>query len=145
VIAGNTWSLKRRITRLESQNRKFAQIFIVTEAKSAHFCGQTKWVCPSGAPRIFKNDSDSSLKPLIVTRIESFCKKRQSRRVTIFCQRDSSRVRVTKNRDSTRVTDSGYAITDIQGRIAYSWCARCAVHTLWNWIWRDIFRIVRSR
>jgi len=21
----------------------------------------------------------------------------------------------------------------------------CAAHTLWNWTWRDIFRIVRSR
>jgi len=30
-------------------------------------------------------------------------------------------------------------------RSVYSGCARCAAHTLWNWTWRFIFQIVRSR
>ena len=56
------------ITRLESQNRKFAPIFITTGPKNDHF-----FVC--------KNDSDSSLGSLIVTWVESFCKKRDSSRI----------------------------------------------------------------
>ena len=44
----------------------------------------TKWVCPSGTLRFCKNDSDSNLESLTVTRVESFCEKRDSSRVTIF-------------------------------------------------------------
>ena len=39
---------------------------------------QTNWVCPSGAQRCCKNESDSSLESLTVTRVESFCEKRDS-------------------------------------------------------------------
>jgi len=64
----------------------------ITEAKNAFlFCVQANWACPSEAQRFCKNDSDLSLETLIVTRVESFCEKR-----------DSSRV---------RVTDSSHAIT----------------------------------
>jgi len=45
---------------------------------------QTNWVCPSGTQRFCENDSDSSLESLSVTRVESFCEKRDSSRVTIF-------------------------------------------------------------
>ena len=43
---GNTWSYKSTTPRLESQNRIFAPIFIITEAKNAHFfvCKQTGFV-----------------------------------------------------------------------------------------------------
>jgi len=60
--------------------------------KCSFLCVQTNWVCPLGTQRYCKNDSDSSLESLTVTRVESFCEKR-----------DSSRVRVTTNHDSTRV------------------------------------------
>jgi len=39
---------------------------------------------PSHTQTVFKNDSDSSLGSLIVTRVESFCESRDSSRVTIF-------------------------------------------------------------
>ena len=45
---------------------------------------QTNWVCRSEALGFCKNDSDSSLETLIVTRVESFCEKRDLSRVTIF-------------------------------------------------------------
>jgi len=64
--------------------------------KCSFLCVQTKWVGPSGTQRFCKNDSDSSLESLTVTRVES------SHSVN-FSQRDSSWVRVTKNRDSRRV------------------------------------------
>ena len=58
----------------------------VEKSISAHlWCKlQTKWVCPSGTQRICKNDSDWSLESLTVTRVESFCEKRDSNRVTVF-------------------------------------------------------------
>jgi len=40
-----------------------------------------KLVCQSEALRFCKNDSDSSLESLIVTRVEPFCEKRDSNRV----------------------------------------------------------------
>ena len=52
--------------------------------KCSFLCVQTNWVCPSGTQRYCKNDSDSSLESLTVTRVESFCEKRDSSRVTIF-------------------------------------------------------------
>jgi len=42
---------------------------------------ETNWVCRSEALRFCKNDSDSSLESLIVTRVESFCEKRDSSRI----------------------------------------------------------------
>ena len=39
--------------------------------KWSFLCVKTSWVCPSGAQRFCKNDSDSSLESLIVTRFES--------------------------------------------------------------------------
>ena len=45
---------------------------------------QTKWVGPSGTQRFCKNDSGLSLESLTVTRVELFCDKRDSSRVTIF-------------------------------------------------------------
>ena len=42
---------------------------------------QTNWVYRSEALRFCKNDSDSSLELSIVTRVESFCEKRDSSRV----------------------------------------------------------------
>jgi len=45
---------------------------------------QTNWVCSSGTQRFCKNDSDSSLESLTVTRVESFCGKYDSCRVTIL-------------------------------------------------------------
>ena len=65
------------------------------------------WVCVSGTQRFCKNDS--SLESLTVTRVESFSKKRDSSRVTIWLK--VTRLRVTKNRDSSRVIDSSHAIT----------------------------------
>ena len=43
-----TWSLKCSIERLHRQNRKFALILIITEAKNAHFfkCKRTGFVHP---------------------------------------------------------------------------------------------------
>jgi len=34
---------------------------------------------------------------------------------------------------------------EVLSRSVYSGCARCALHTLWNWTWRGIFQKVRSR
>ena len=59
---------------------------------------QTNRVCPSGTQRYCENDSDSSLESLTVTRVESFCEKRDSSRVTIFL-------------NSSRVNDSSHAVT----------------------------------
>jgi len=45
---------------------------IIIEAKNAHlFKVHTKWVCLSGTQRFCKNDSDSILESLTVTRVES--------------------------------------------------------------------------
>jgi len=48
VQAGDTWSLKCGVARLDSQNRKFVPILIITEAKNAHFfvCKRTGFVYP---------------------------------------------------------------------------------------------------
>ena len=90
VQAMNTWPLGYSITRLESQNRKFAPILIITGPKNDNFfvCKQTGFV----NQRLWDFEKWLWLESLIMTRVESFCEKR-----------DSSRVRVTKNRDSSRV------------------------------------------
>jgi len=69
---------------------------------------QTNWVCQSQALRFCKNDSVSSLDSLIVTRVESFCEKRDSSRVTIFLnvtrvESESLKI-VTRVESLTRVT-----------------------------------------
>jgi len=58
----DTWCLKGNIARLDSQNRKFAPILNITEAKKSSFlCVQTHyWACPSEAQRFCKSDCDSS-------------------------------------------------------------------------------------
>jgi len=74
--------------------------------KFSFLCMQTKWVCPSGSQRFCKNDTDSSLESLIVTRVDSSHSVKNVTRVELssnFFQHDSCRVRVTKNRDSSRV------------------------------------------
>ena len=87
--------------------------------KSSFLCVQTNWVCPSGTQRFCTNGSDSSLKSLSVTRVESFCEKWDSSRVELpFFQHDTSRFLVTKSRDSSRVIDSSHTIT---GGITVKW------------------------
>jgi len=57
--------------------------FVKTPAR-VHSGSCTPLVCPSGTQRFCKNDSDSSLESLTLTRVESFCEKGDSSRVTIF-------------------------------------------------------------
>jgi len=49
--------------------------------KYSFLCVQRNWVYPSGTQRFCKNDSDSSFESLSVTRVESFCEKRNSSRI----------------------------------------------------------------
>ena len=101
----NTSHLGYSITRLESQNRKFAPISIITGPKNDHFfvCKQTGFVnqrlwdfANMTLTRVSSHwlwlESSHSVKN--VTRVESGHH---------LSQCDSSRVRVTKNRDSSRV------------------------------------------
>jgi len=67
VQVGETCSLKCRIAWPDKQNKKFAPILIITEAKNAHFFVQRNWVCSSGTQRFCKNDSSSGT--------QRFCKK----------------------------------------------------------------------
>ena len=72
--------------------------------KCSFLCVQTNWIFSSGTQRFCKNDSDSSLEPLTVTRVSQVILwKTWLESSHHFCQRYSSRVRVTKNRDSSRV------------------------------------------
>ena len=69
---------------------------------------QTNWVCPSGAQRFCKNYSDPILESLIVTRVESFCEKREASPVTILLNvtrimSESIKI-VTQVQSLTRVT-----------------------------------------
>ena len=100
--------MQNSTTRKAKQNI-FANLDNHWRKKCSFFCVQTNWVCPSGTQRNCKNDSDSSLELLTVTRVESFCEKRGSSRVTISL--NVTRVRVTKNRDYSRAIDSSQAIT----------------------------------
>ena len=106
---GDTWSLKCSIAKLDKQNRKFAPIVIIIEAKHAHFfvCKRTgfahqelKDIVKITLIRVI--DCDSSRVILWKTWLESNHH---------FSQRDSSWVRVTTNHDSSRVIDSSHAIT----------------------------------
>jgi len=91
--------------RLDRQNRKFAPILVITEAKNAFFFKCTRSGFVYQELRDCRKDSDSS-------RVESFCGKRDSVESSHhFSQRYPSRVRVTKNRDSSRVIDSSHTIT----------------------------------
>jgi len=107
---GETWSLKCSIAKLDKQNRKFAPILIIIEAKNAHFfvCKRTgfvhqelKDIVKMTLTRVI--DCDSSRFILWKTWLESNHH---------FSQRDSSWVRVTTDHDSSRVIDSSHAITD---------------------------------
>jgi len=101
---GNTWSSKGSIARPDSQDRNFAPILNVTEAiKCSFLCVKPNGVCPSKAQRYSTNDTDTSLESLIVTRIESFCEKRRSSRVTIFL--NMTRVEIESPKILTRVID----------------------------------------
>jgi len=109
----NIWPLRYSITRLESQNRKFAPIFIITGPKNDHFfvCKQTGFV----------NEKLWDFAKMTLTRVSSqwswlessHSVKNVNRHESShhLSQRDSIRVRVTKNRDSSRVIDSSHAIT----------------------------------
>ena len=100
----NTWPLGYSITRLESQNRKFAPILIITGPKNDHFfvCKQTGFV----------NQRLWDFAKMTLTRVSSHWLWFESSRVILWktwlesshhlSQCDSSRVRVTKNRDSSR-------------------------------------------
>ena len=109
----NTWPSRYSVTRLESQNRKFAAISIITGPKNDHFfvCKQTWFVdqrlwdfAKTTLTRVSSHwlwlESSHSVKN--VTRIES------SHHLS---QRDSSRVKVTKNRDSSRFESSPWLET----------------------------------
>ena len=89
-------------TRRQAKKKICANLDHHWSKKCSFLCGQTNWVCPSGTQRFCKNDPDSSLESLIVTRVASSHH---------FSQRDSSRVRVIINRHSSRVIDSSHAIT----------------------------------
>jgi len=72
LIAKRAQCIPLHITGLESQNRKFAPILFITEAKKCSFlCMQTDWVCPSEAQRFCKNDIDLIIESLIVILVES--------------------------------------------------------------------------
>jgi len=72
--------------------------------KSSFLCEQTDWVCPSGTQRFCKNDSDSILESLTVTRDESLCEKRDSTRVSTFF--NVTRVESESSKNVTRVESS---------------------------------------
>jgi len=101
----NTWPLGYSITRLESQNRKFAAILIITGPKNDYF-----FVCKKLG--------------LLIQRLWDFAKMTLTRVSSHWLwldsshhlsQPDSSRVRVTKNHDSSRVNDSSHAIIGVCG------------------------------
>ena len=69
----DTWSLKYSIAQLDRQNRKFVPILIITEAKNAHF-----FLCK----RIgFVHQELKDIVKMTPTRVESFCKKRDTSQV----------------------------------------------------------------
>jgi len=57
---------------------------------------------------------------LIVTQVNSFCKKRESSLVTIVSQRDSDE----SPKIVSRVTDSSHAITDLHYSENLNWAAQ---------------------
>jgi len=146
----NTWPLGYSITRLESQNRKFAPILIITGPKSDHFfvCKQTGFV----DQRLW------DFAKMTLTRVsshwlwlESSHSVKNVTRVELnhhLSQRDSSRVRVTKNRESSHWIQSRYYW------LAYAmlWFRREVLffcHNLWNsWEWDrglDVFSVATTK
>jgi len=81
VQVKNTWPLGYSITRLRVKTENLHQFWSLIDQKWSFLCMQTNWVCRSEPLRFCKNDSESSLESLIVTRVESFCEKHDSRRV----------------------------------------------------------------
>jgi len=82
---------------------------------------QTNCFCQSDVWRFCENDFDSSLESLIVTRFESFGKKRDSSRITIVSQYDSSLVESPKI--VTRVESSHW----LESRYRKFWKVRVRV------------------
>jgi len=107
VQVGHNWSLTCNTAQLDGQNRIFALILIITEAKSCSFLYvQTKWDFPTGTQRFCKNGSESS-------RIESFCKKFDSSRVespffSTWLESSLSHQKICL--ESSRVIDSSHSI-----------------------------------
>ena len=75
-------------------------------------CVQTNLVCPWGTHRFCKNGSNSSLESMTVTRVKSFCEKRDSSRVTIFSTwLESSPSHQKLWHESSRIIDSSHTST----------------------------------
>jgi len=120
----NTWPLRYRITRLESQNRKFAPILIINGPKNDHFfvCKQTGFV----DQRLW------DFAKMTLTRVSSHWLWLRSSRVILWkTWIESSRVIIFLNMTrvesespkimtrvkSSRVIDSSHAITEGNHRI----------------------------
>jgi len=111
----NTWPLGYSITRLESQNRIFAAILIITGPKNYHF-----FVCKKLGLLIQRLWDFAKM---TLTRISShwlWLDSSHSVKTWLdsshhLSQPDSSRVRVTKNHDSRRVNDWSHAIIGVCG------------------------------
>ena len=75
-------------------------------------CVQTNLVYPWGTHRFCKNGSNSSLESMTVTRVKSFCEKRDSSRVTIFSTwLESSPSHQKLWHESSRIIDSSHTST----------------------------------
>ena len=118
-------------TTRQTKQKIFANLDHHWSKKCSFLCVQTKWVCPSETQRFCKNDSGSSLESLTVTRVESFCEKRDSSRVTIFL--NVTRVRVTKNRDSrsSHWLESRYHCDLVPKAKFTMWVKICATAGYW--------------
>ena len=98
--------LKCSIAQLDKQKRKFAPILTITEAQNAHF-----FVCKRNG---FVHQELEDIVKMTLTRVKSFCKKRDSSHH--FTQHDLTRVRVTINRDSSWVE----SLTRVTLSLAYT-------------------------
>jgi len=103
---------------------------------------QTNWVCPSETQRFYKNDSDSSLELLIVTRFESFILWKMWLESSHSCShRDSSRVRVTENRDSSREVPLNRVTLSLSlCPVKCCWITNCITEKAFahvSWIFKD--------
>jgi len=102
----NTWPLGYSITGLKSQNRKFAAILVITGPKNDHFC-----VCKQTG---FVDQRLWDFAKITLTRVESFCEKRESTRVespSFSTWLESSQSYQKPWIESSRVIDSSHAIT----------------------------------
>jgi len=107
---GDTWSLKGSIAQLDSQNRKFAPILNITEAKNAHF-----FVCKRTG---FTHQRLKEFVNMTLTRVSSHWLWHESSHSVKNVTRVESpsfstwlrRVQVTKNRDSNHWLCSRYQI-----------------------------------